>query len=216
MAAFKRRPARAPFFTPALVLLLTGLPAAAQLGLHLLPAIRTEMGTNPVVFTGALTNTGSSANLYLNNIQVSFDSTASTYLSADPNVFFGNVPGILLPGERYQDLIFAVALAPTTPAGTYSGTITCQGGADIFAANTLASQPFEVVLTPPGLIAARSGNNVVVSWPSPPPNFYLESSPVLLTNKWTAATNMPNLQNGWNQMSLPNASDGQFFRLRHP
>jgi len=32
-------------------------------------------------------------------------------------MFFANVPGILLPGETYRDIVLAIAVNPATPPG---------------------------------------------------------------------------------------------------
>lgn len=89
------------------------------------------------------------SNLFLNDIRISFTCAATNYLAADTNVFFANVPGILLPGETYSDVVFAVVISPGTPRGDYFGSVTLLGGSNIFAATTLASQCFH--LSTPGL-----------------------------------------------------------------
>ncbi len=126
------------------VLLMAGL-AGAQLAFVLTPAARIGTATNEMAFTAALTNTGA-ANLYLNDVQCVLLLSASNSLRADTNAFFSNVPGILLPGETYTDVVFGVTLGAVAPPGIYNGTISILGGSNIFAASNLASTSFQVSL----------------------------------------------------------------------
>jgi hypothetical protein len=109
----------------------------------LTPAVQYGARSNAVVFTGTLSNTNVT-DFFFNDIQISFTDVATNYLAAGTNAFFANVPGILSPGETYSDIVFAVAIDSTTPPGDYFGTVTIQGGTNIFAADNLASQPFQV------------------------------------------------------------------------
>ena len=153
------------------------LPAAstrASLAFVLTPPAQSGVGTNEIFFTGTLTNTDLTTN-FLNSIGFSFTNAATNYLAADTNVFFANVPGILLPGENYTDVVFGILINPATPPGNYSGTVTLQGGTNIFAAGSLTNQAFQVTLPPVPLgIATSSGSNLLLSWPSPPGGFVLQ------------------------------------------
>ena len=201
---------------PGLALLLSAPLARADLSFSLAPAVQSGIGSNEVVFTGIMTNTSLTDNLFLNNIQFSFTGHAANYLTADTNVFFANVPGILLPGETYRDVVFGIAIAPATPPGQYNGTVTVQGGTNIFAATNLASPVLEVSLPPAAIGIARSGTNLVLSWPSPPGGFVLQQNADLATTNWIAATNTPTITNQQNQLILLPASGGQFYRLEYP
>src|SRR2546421_1963342 len=148
-----------PFAVHALACLLLCLGSArADLALTLAPSAKSGLGTNYVAFIGVLTNRNTTGNLFLNNIALSFDGGGANYLTADTNAFFGNVPGLLLPGESYNDIVFAVSLKPATPPTNYSGTVTIRGGTDIFATTDLASQTFQIFFLP-SLTIARSGTN---------------------------------------------------------
>jgi hypothetical protein len=125
--------------------LLAAGAARGQLSFVLTPAVQLGTATNEIAFTGALTNTGSS-NLYLNDIQCVLLSSASNALRADTNAFFANVPGILLSGETYADVVFGVTLGAVAPPGVYNGTITLFGGSNIFASSNLASVSFQLSL----------------------------------------------------------------------
>jgi hypothetical protein len=130
--------------TAGLALLLSVASTRADLTFVLTPAVQSGVRSNAVVFTGTLSNTSSNEDLFLNDIQVSFTGTATNYLTANTNAFFANVPGILSPGETYSDIVFAVAISATAPAGDYFGSVTIQGGSNIFAAADLASQTFQI------------------------------------------------------------------------
>ncbi len=124
--------------------LVTAGAARAQLGFVLTPSAQTGSASE-IVFSGALTNTGST-NLYLNDIQYVLLLSASNSLRVDTNAFFANVPGVLLPGETYTDVVFGVTLGAIAPPGNYSGTITILGGSNILAETNLASAGFQVSL----------------------------------------------------------------------
>jgi hypothetical protein len=70
----------------------------------------------------------------------------TTALVADTNAFFANVPGILLPGATYTDVVFGMTLGAVAPPGVYYGTVTILGGSNIFAASNLASASFLISL----------------------------------------------------------------------
>ena len=199
-----------------LAMLLSGALVRADVAFFLTPAVQSGLGSNEVVFTGTLINTSLTDNLFLNNIQFSLIDEAAGYLAADTNVFFANVPGILLPGETYSDLVFAIAINPATPPGQYFGFVTLQGGTNIFATTNLASPIFEVTLSPAPLSIALSNANVVVSWPSPPGSFGLQQNSDLTTTNWITVTNVPVAMNGQNQVVLPSGSSNQFYRLQYP
>ena len=198
-----------------LAFLLSAALAQADLSFSLTPAAQSGVGTNEIFFTGALTNASLTTN-FLNNIQITFTNAATNYLTADTNVFFANVPGILLPGETYTDVIFGIAVNPATPPGNYYGTVTIQGGSDIFAAVNLTNQTFQISLPPASLGVATSGTNLVLSWPSPPGDFVLQQNSDLTTTNWTVTTNTPAITNFQNQVILPPTNGNQFYRLKYP
>src|ERR1035437_9097172 len=139
-----------------LALLLSIAPARADLAFVLTPAVRSGVGSNEFFFTGTLINASLTDNLFLNDIQFDFIGEAAGHLAAETNVFFANVPGILLPFETYSDVVFAITINPATPPWQYFGFVTIQGGTNIFAATDLASPIFEVSLPPAALGIAPS------------------------------------------------------------
>ncbi len=195
---------------------LLGASTRADLAFVLTPAVQSDVGSNEVTFTGTLINTSSANNLYLNNLQLGFIDDATNYLAADTNVFFANVPGILLPGETYSDVVFGVTIAPVTPPGQYFGTVTIQGGTNIFALTNLVSPIFEVSLLPAALGITPSGASLVLSWPSPPGGFGLQQNSDLTSTNWTAVTNTPSITNGQNRVILSPVTGNQFYRLKYP
>jgi hypothetical protein len=206
-----------PFmFLCGLALLMSGAPMRADLIFVLTPAMQSNVGSNEVTFTGTLINTSLTDKLFLNNIQFDFIDEADDYLVADTNVFFANVPGILLPGETYSDVMFGIIISPATPPGQYFGIVTIQGGTNIFTANNLASPIFEVSLPPAALGIATSGGNLLISWPSPPGDFVLQQNSDLTTTNWMTVTNLLTITNFQNQAILSPTNGKQFYRLKYP
>jgi hypothetical protein len=144
-----------------LLLLLIGGNARAQGNLLFTLDSVIQNGTpgSEVYFTGTLTNTGTNP-LYLNGIQFDFDSLAAPYLTGDANVFFNNTPVSLAAtgttGDSYAGQIFGINVDPTTPSGTYTGSVTLTGGADGNATDILGTQNFEVVVSSAGVPEASS------------------------------------------------------------
>jgi len=196
--------------------LLLAVPAQADLAFVLTPAAQTDIGSNEVVFAGTLINTSLTDDLFLNNIQFNFIDEAGDYLGADTNVFFANVPGILLPGETYSDVVLGITIAPTAPPGQYFGTVSIQGGPNIFATTNLTSPIFEVSLPPAAMVVTLAGTNLVLSWPSPPGGFALQQNADLTTTNWETVTNTPIPTNGQNQVILAPVTGNQFYRLNYP
>jgi hypothetical protein len=123
-----------------LTLALSSTVARASLSLVLTPSVQACARSNEVFFTGVLSNTDPTNDLYLNDIQFITDGN----FSSDSNAFFANVPGILSAGQTYSDVVFGVTMNPTTPAGDYFGAVSILGGSNIFAASNLATQPFQI------------------------------------------------------------------------
>ena len=135
--------------------LATAAPVRADLTFVLTPAAQSGATSNEVFFVGVLSNTSLTDNLFLNDIQFSFTGAATNYLTADTNSFFANVPGLLLPGETYSDVVFGVTINPATPPGDYFGSVAILGGSNILAATNLASRSFQV--SSPALSISASG-----------------------------------------------------------
>src|SRR5437764_269159 len=74
-----------------------------------------------LTFSGTLQNSSLSSELFLNSLQIAGAPPALTLL---PNVFYSNVPGILLPGESYTGPLFSVSLASGAPSADYEGSVT--------------------------------------------------------------------------------------------
>ena len=199
----------------ALLLALTST-ARADLSFTLTPSVKSGVGSNEVTFIGTLTNTSLTTNLFLNNFQFSFTNAATNFLAPGTNVFFANVPGILLPGENYTDVIFSVFLNPAATNGDYAGTATVQGGSNILTTATLASQTFHLTLAPATLAISRSSTNVLLQWPSPPSAFTLQQNTNPAGTNWLAVTTSPVFTNGLNQTIISSTNTRQFYRLKYP
>jgi hypothetical protein len=204
-------------FLSSLALLLAAAPARAGLSFSLSPSVKSGTGSNEIVFTGTLINTSLTTNLFLNGVQLTFTNAATNFLAANTNAYFANVPGVLLPGEIYSDVVFAVGLNPAATNGDYAGIVTIQGGTNnIFATANLASQPFHVSMTPAALGITRSRTNFILKWPAPPAGFVLQQNTNVATTNWLAVTNVPGITNGLNQVILSSTNARQFYRLKYP
>src|SRR5688500_3032464 len=114
------------------VLALT-VSARAGLEMSLAPSVQNAAGGTELVFTGSLTNSSATDKLYLNDIAATLAGESALSLTLNSSAFYSNVPGILLPGEIYEGVLFRIALSDAALAGDYSGTIVFKGGAGIFA-----------------------------------------------------------------------------------
>jgi hypothetical protein len=92
----------------------------------------------------------------------------------------------------------------------YNGVVSDAGIAASFAAG-----PDALIVPPPSLKAALSGNSVNLSWPVSAPGFTLQSTTNLQPGTiWTPILTAPLLQNGQHIITLPMSSTNQFFRLQ--
>ena len=128
--------------------------ARANLTMTLSPSTQIGPRGTEIVFSGTLTNTSATAKVFLNDIHAILGTGSSAYLTFEPNAFYSNVPGILLPGESYSNSeLFRVLLSAMAPAGDYHGTIFVTGGGDMVANSDLASGGF-VVSSPWKIVSA--------------------------------------------------------------
>jgi hypothetical protein len=147
---------RAAFLVAAL-LLLGASSGRAALTASLSASVQNSASGQTLLFCGTLVNSSATDELFLNGIQFALSGTAAAAIVSGSNAFYANVPGILLPGESYTGEIFSVTLSGSAPPVDYSGAVTLQGGADIFAASGLATEPF-TVLSPAVTIVATSSS----------------------------------------------------------
>ena len=130
-------------------------------GVLLASSLPVMAGTTPIIFTinsptltlngvetlltGSIQYTGSDE-IFLNNIVVTLDGDAQTYIVPDTNAFFDNVIGSLTAAEpTYSGAIFGVLPELNTPAGFYSGSVTLLGGPlPLSSLNTLATATFQI------------------------------------------------------------------------
>ena len=104
----------------AVSLLGAAFPAGAALTGTLSPSVQNSAAGAELVFSGTLTNTSSTENLFLNDVRVDFTGNAVGNFGTDSNLFFASVPGILLPDEVYAGELFRVALKTTAPSADYA------------------------------------------------------------------------------------------------
>ncbi|MDE3066368.1 MAG: hypothetical protein KGJ60_02340 [Verrucomicrobiota bacterium] len=72
------------------------------------------------------------------------------------------------------------------------------------------------VVTSPALSIARSGGNVLLSWPATVTGFGLQQNSSLAAANWVAVTNPVVVANGQNQVTVTPSSGSQFYRLISP
>jgi len=128
--------------------LLAAGPAAAALTVQLTPSAATPLPGATVTFQALLTNTSGTDKLFLNDLQATLTGDFSANVTLKNNMFFANVPGILLPGETYNGPLFQLKLNGSALGMDCPGSITIQGGTDIFASGTLATASFTLNPTP--------------------------------------------------------------------
>ena len=68
----------------------------------------------------------------------------------------------------------------------------------------------------PLLTITRSGNNVIVSWPSPSTGFSLQQNGTLNTANWINFGGTVNSNSTTMSVSIPSPTGNLFFRLSHP
>ncbi len=134
-------------------LLAGGASARADLSGALSPSVQNSAAGAELVFVGSLTNTSGSDSLFLNDVRIDFIGSAIGKFSADSNLFFVSVPGILLPNEVYTGELFRVSLQSNAPSADYVGNVTFQGGTNIFATNDLVTVGFSVLSPAVSLVA---------------------------------------------------------------
>lgn len=125
----------------------------AALSGALSPSVQNSAAGSELVFSGTLTNTSGTENLFLNDVRVEFTGAAIGKFGADSNLFFASVPGILLPNETFIGELFRVALKSNAPSADYAGTVTFQGGTNIFETNDLVTTGFSALSPAVSLVA---------------------------------------------------------------
>lgn len=99
-------------------------------------------------------------------------------------------------------------------AGRYDLQVWKKGGISDLGTETYALA-FEIFSLP--LNIAKSGTNIVISWPLAPTGFTLQSTPDLNPPiSWTVVPNLPVVTNNQNRVTLGATSTAQFFRLVRP
>jgi len=121
--------------------LLLALHARGDLTASLSPSIQNSGAGQTVVFSGTLANSGTCP-LYLNDIVFTLSGSAGTELVSGSNAFYANVPGILPASETYAGPLFSISVQSAAPPATYTGSVTVQGGSNIFTGNDLANTSF--------------------------------------------------------------------------
>ncbi|MEO6035722.1 MAG: immunoglobulin domain-containing protein [Verrucomicrobiota bacterium] len=150
------------------------------------------------VFLGGAATFGSGENVTLTN------STGGTFiLRIDTRV--GDVIGKPKPA-------FATSLIGVM--GQFDSSSPFDSGYQFFVTR-YADISTNAPAAPVGLTIAKSGSDVLVSWPSSATGFALESNTVLGSTNWTPVTQTPTVVNGSNVVTISTAtSSNLFLRLK--
>ncbi len=132
----------------AVLLMATASKSNAQLLITFEPSLLSGQPGDEVIFSGTITNTSGSAVFLNNEDQTWSPASQGDPFTDDPGVFFGNVPGILNPGEFYTGAIFGLIISPGYNAGIYTGTSRILGGSDEFGTSVVGSKSFSVFVVP--------------------------------------------------------------------
>ena len=189
------------------------LSARGDLVMSLSSSVQGSAHGVELVFSGTLTNTDPTQKLFLNDIAPTLSGASLDNLIFEPNSFFSNVPGILLPNESYSNSeLFRVVVSGSAPPGDYGGTVTIRGGSDIFANNDLATADFTILSPDIPLVVSLDDGYLTLSFApndtASDVNFIVEGS-TDLTNWSTADVEQVQLQN-------PNPPTLQTYRYKNP
>jgi len=118
------------FLKTALLTLALTLPLAAQASvtLTLTPASQPLLPGGTVLFSGTISNSFGSAEVFLNALNINLTGLSNTFLVADPAPFFAGAPLSLLGGDSYTGGLFNITMAGGAPGGTYFGIAELLGG----------------------------------------------------------------------------------------
>ena len=120
--------------------------APAALTVSLSQEVQNSARGLEIVFSGTLANTSGTEKLFLNEIVPILSGTSASNLALKTNVFFANVPGVLLAGESYTNgELFRISLSGAASSGDYGGVVSFRGGTDIFTNAELATSAFTVL-----------------------------------------------------------------------
>jgi hypothetical protein len=92
-------------------------------------------------------------------------------------------------------------------------------GWDLFQRTDVPKNNFGVrilAIAFPTLRIARSGNNIVITWPTASAGFVLQSTSDLTNRTWTNVSTTPTVNGSNNQVTLPTSGTVKVFRLQSP
>jgi hypothetical protein len=102
---------------------------------------------------------------------------------------------------------------PTLPPGRYDLQVLKNSGAKSIIASETYALAFETFVI--GLTVAKQGNSVVISWPSYPNGFMLDSTPSLSPPiTWMPVTNTTVISNNSYQVTVNSLGSMSYYRLR--
>lgn len=98
-------------------------------------------------------------------------------------------------------------------SGSFLAAYTSNPGVTYLAALDITSSH---LLAPPTLTVARSGNEVVITWPASATGYQLDASPTVSPTNWQPSGLTPSVEGDLFKVAVPPAGDARFFRLSRP
>jgi uncharacterized repeat protein (TIGR01451 family) len=140
------------------------------------------------------------------------------FVSATPSAYslVGNVLIFtnLAPLGSGAQFAATITVQPATPGNITNSASIGSALLDPFKANNSAS--VKTVVESVALSVARSGNNVLISWPASASSYVLESSIDLSAPSWSTVTTPPSFVGDQKVVTLGITNSSRHFRLRAP
>jgi hypothetical protein len=125
-------------------ILTCSLGLASTISVTLDQALQIASPGSFLTFSGTITNTGSDT-VFLNGAAVALPYFELDY---DLTPFFTLSPASLDVGDFYTGDLFTVAVSGAASPGDYFGSLSMQGGADSGSYDDLASESFQITVSP--------------------------------------------------------------------
>lgn len=123
--------------------------------------------------------------------------------------FLADSPGGLGTSVNFHNLKYSPASDSFVAAYTSSPGVTYLTALQITSSHLAPS-------TPPSMGIARSGGNVILTWPTSATGYQLQASSTLAPGAWQAAGLTPTVEGDSNKVTVSPSAPTQFFRLIKP
>ncbi len=99
-------------------------------------------------------------------------------------------------------------------SGSFLAAYTSNPGVTYLAAFEVTSS--HLLAPPPSLTVARSGNEVVITWPASATGYQLDASPTVSPTNWQPSGLTPSVEGDLFKVAVPPTGAARFFRLSRP